>query len=200
MRTSPLAVVASAVSIVGLYAFVGLWWYETKPAEEAPPLDPEPVVFDTRSLTVRKQPFPLPPQSAEERPFQDVTPILAHETQPVLANTEDATVPTPEMQPLLANTEDSTEEILWAFKTEICACPTMLCIIDINDRYMSTLALAGELDPGRPETKELMSEAQDCLEAVRAKEQPPAVSREELMQRREMHRREIMRRELEGGE
>jgi hypothetical protein len=200
MRTSPLAVVASAVSIVGLCAFVGLWWDQTKPAEEAPPLDPEPVVYDTRSLTVRKQLFPLPSQSIGERPFQDVTPILAHETPPVLANTEDSTVPIPEIPPLLAHTEGSAEEILWTFKREICACPTMSCIIDVNDRYTSTLVLAGELDPGRPETTELMSEIQECLEAVRAKVQPPAVSREELLQRREMHRRELMRRELEGRE
>jgi hypothetical protein len=193
MRMSPLAVVASTVSMVGLCAFIGLWWYQTKPAEESPPLDPEPVVFDTRSFTIRKQPFPLPPQSIEERPLQDVTPVPPRETQPVPANTEDSPVPTPEMQPVLVNTEDSTEEILWAFKTEACACPTLSCIIDVNDRYASTLVLARELDPGGQEIKELMSEVQDCLEAVRAKAQPPAVSREELMQRREVERREVMR-------
>jgi hypothetical protein len=200
MPKSLPAVVASAISIVGLCAFAGLWWYQPKPVEEAPPLDPEPVVFDTKSLTVRKQPFPLPPQSTEERPLESVTPVPARETQPVLATTEDAAVPTPEMRPVLVNTDDPTEEILWAFKTEVCACPTLSCIIDVNDRYTSTLVLAWELDPGRPETKELMSAAHDCLEAVRAKEQPPAVSHEELMQRRELERHEIMRRELDGGE
>ena len=200
MRKSPL-VVASAISIVGLCVFAGLWWYPMKPAEEAPPLDPAPVVFDMHSLTVRKQPFPLllPLQRTEEHSFQGVTPIPARETQPVLVNTEDSTVATPEMRPELVHTDDSPEEILWAFKTEVCACPTIACVIEVNDRYTSKLVLAWEVDQGRSEIKELLSEAQDCQEAVRAKEQPPATSREELIQWRETERREIMRRELEGG-
>jgi hypothetical protein len=178
MRKSTLIVAASASGLLALGAFTGLWWHERQPVAEVPPLDPEPVVFDTNSLTARKQPFPLPPQRTAEPAV--VTPSPARETQ-------------------LADPGEAAEEVFGAFTAEVCACSTTNCIIAVNDRYTSKLVLAQGLDPARPEIKELLSEVQDCQEAVRAKEQPPILSREELVQQREMERQEIMQRRLGAG-
>src|SRR5262249_24945234 len=88
------------------------------------------------------------------------------------------------------------EKVLWAYQTDVCACDSTACIVELADRHTPLLMSLRDFDPESAEQKARIEDIKECIELVRAREQPvdfktPA----ELAARRDQERREIMLRE-----
>jgi hypothetical protein len=178
MRKSTIVIFGSIAIVVGLSAVLVHWPSHNRP-DAGLLLDPEPVVLDVlRAEPARKQHLPLPwPPSGQADPT-----IVAPRPAVVDVVPEKPSAP--------------AEKVLWAYQTDVCACDSTACIVELADRHTALLMSLRDFDPGNAEQKALIEDIKECIELVRAREQPvdfktPA----ELAAQRDQERREIMLRE-----
>ena len=144
-------------------------------------LDPEPVVLDVlRTEPARKQRLPLPWQPSSQAAPATVAP------RPAVVDV----VPEKPSAP--------AEKVLWAYQTDVCACDSTACIVDLADHHTALLMSLRDFDPGNAGQKALIEGIKECIELVRAREQPVDFRTPvELAAQRDQERQEIM---LRAGE
>jgi hypothetical protein len=184
MRKSTIIIIFGSIAIVaGLSAVLMHWPSHNRPDAELL-LEPEPVVLDVlRAEPARKQRLPLPWQpSGQAEPATVAPPPVVVDVAP-----EKPSAP--------------AEKVLWAYQTDVCACDSTACIVELADRHTALLMSLRDFDPGNAGQKALIEDIKECIELVRAREQPvdfktPAV----LAAQRDQERREMMLRENDGPE
>jgi hypothetical protein len=179
MRKSTIIIIFGSIALVaGLSAVLVHWPSNNRPDAE-PLLEPEPVVLDVlHAEPARKQRLPLPWQPSSQAALATVAP------RPAVVDV----VPEKPSAP--------AEKVLWAYQADVCACDSTACIAELADRHTALLMSLRDFDPGNAEHKALIEGIKECIELVRAREQPvdfktPA----ELAAQRDQERREIMLRE-----
>ena len=180
MRRSSIAVVVSSTVIAGLAIVLMLW---PSRRDEAPPLDPGPVVRDAP----RAEPAPPPRDSLSSPSSDPAGPTAAAAPSPAVASAAREHPPLP------------AAEVLGTYRTDACACYSTACTADLADRYTTRLLSMRDFDPGEAEQQALIEGIKTCIEVVRARAQPedsrmPA----ELVAQRDDERQKIMLRERGG--
>ena len=64
------------------------------------------------------------------------------------------------------------EKVLWAYQTDVCACDSTACIVELADRHTALLMSLRDFDPGNTEQRALIEGIKKGIELVRAREQP----------------------------
>jgi hypothetical protein len=183
MRQSIIAVVLSSIVIAGL-SIVLVHWPSHDRRDQESALEPQPVEHDQlRAEPAHKQRFPLPLQ-----PSGPAGPATV--------------APNPAVVDLVReHPSASAEEVLWGYQTDVCACYTTACLMDLADRHTALLMSMRDFDPGEAEQKALIEGIKKCIEVVRAREQPVDLrTPAELAAQRDEERREIMLRETGSAE
>jgi hypothetical protein len=183
MHKSTIIIFGSIAIVVGLGAVLVHWPSHNRPDVE-PLLDPEPVVLDVlHAEPARKQRLPLPWQPSGQAEPTIVAP------RPVVVDVA------PE------NPSAPAKEVLWAYQTDVCACDSTACIMELADHHTALLMSLRDLDPGNAEQKALIEGIKECIELVRAREQQVDFKTPgELAAQRDQERREIIFRENSGPE
>jgi hypothetical protein len=177
MRRSIIAVVFSSIAIAGL-SMVLMHWPSHDRRDEEPPLDPGPVVLEgQRAEPAHKERFPPSLQ-----PSGPAGPATAAPNPAVVGA-------------VLERPPAPAGEVLGVYQTDVCACYSIACMVDLADRHTALLMSMRDFDPGEAEQKALIEGIKKCIEVVRAREQPDSRTPAELAAQRDQERREIMLRE-----
>ena len=184
MHKSTIIIMFSSIAIVaGLSAVLVHWPNHNRP-DVGLLLDPEPVVLDVlRAEPARKQRLPLPWQPSGQAAPATVAP------HPIVADE------------FLEHPAAPADTVLSSYQTDICACDSTACVVELADRYTVLLMSLHDFDPAKAEQQARIEGVKQCIELVRMREQPvDSRTPAELAARRDQERREIMLHESGSAE